>query len=84
MSRPGELMTGLQHLKRATGELQRQWAETRELWDDQTARLFERQHLESMLPALRLVIAATAEIDELYRHAIQECQDPQDDTLGIY
>lgn len=76
MSRPGELLSGMQRLKRATSDLQRQWTETRSQWNDQAAQEFEAKYLESMLPALRLVIAATSELDEAYRKAIAACQDP--------
>ena len=40
-----DLLTGAGHLQRATVELGRKWEETRESWQDETAREFERLHL---------------------------------------
>ncbi len=75
MNRPGNLIGGIQRLKRATAELQRQWHETRQQWNDQAAKDFEATHLEPLLPTLRRVMSATGELDEMYRKAIQACQD---------
>jgi hypothetical protein len=75
MGRPGQLQDGMQRLKKATAELQRHWAETRLAWDDQSARNFEAEHLEPLLPTLRLVLSATGELDDFFRKAVAECQD---------
>jgi hypothetical protein len=75
MNRPGDLLSGMQRLKRATAELQRRWTETRQDWNDQTARDFEAECLEPLLPTLRLVLAATSELDEVYRKAVASCRD---------
>ncbi len=84
MERPGNLLSGLQRLKRATRDLQACWEETRETWDDQAARDFQQQHLEPILPALRLVMAATSELDDIFRRAIRDCDDdsPEQGQLG--
>lgn len=74
-SRPGELHDGINRLKRATAELQRRWALTRETWNDQTAKTFEEDYLESMLPTLRLVVSATDELNDFFRKAVAQCQD---------
>jgi hypothetical protein len=75
MNRPGDLLAGIQRLKRATSELQRQWSEAREAWRDRTADEFEEQFLQPLLPTLRLVLSATSELDEVYRGAIAACED---------
>lgn len=74
MDRPGELASSLQRLKRATRDLQEQWAVTKRSWTDQTARDFEAQHLEPILPQLRLVLAASAELEELFRQVRQDLE----------
>ena len=79
MGRPGDLLGGIQRLKRATAELQRKWGETRQDWNDQAARAFEAEYLEPLLPTLRLVLSSTEELGENYRKAIAACQD-QDRT----
>ncbi|MCA9151472.1 MAG: hypothetical protein KDA92_19300 [Planctomycetales bacterium] len=83
MSRPGHLHIGVQQLQHATRELQRMWAETRRQWNDQTARDFEAKHLESMLPALRLILAATSETEEQYRQAVHDSEDPDRPTTVL-
>ena len=75
MNRPGELHDGIYRLKRATAELQRHWVETRQDWDDSMARSFETEHLERMLPTLRLVVSATDELSDFFRKAVMQCQD---------
>jgi hypothetical protein len=75
MTRQGDLIAGVQRLKRATAQLQLRWAEARETWNDQTARDFEAAHLEPLLPTLRLVLSATSDLDEAYRKAIAACRD---------
>jgi hypothetical protein len=75
MNRPGDLIDGAQRLKRATAQLQLQWSEARQAWNDQTARDFEAEYLEALLPTLRLVLSATSELDEVYRKAVATCRD---------
>lgn len=74
MDRPGELASSLQRLKRATRDLQDHWAAAKRSWRDQTARDFESQYLEPILPQLRLVLAASAELEELFRQVRQELE----------
>ena len=83
MSRPGNLQNGVQQLKHATRELQRHWDEAKREWNDQTARDFEAKHLETMLPALRLVLSATSETEEIYRQAIHDVEDPDRPTFVL-
>jgi hypothetical protein len=82
MNRPGDLIGGIQRLKRATAELQRQWDVTRGQWQDQAARDFEAQYLETLMPTLRLVWSATGELEEQFRKAIQACQDRERTEMG--
>jgi hypothetical protein len=76
MNRPGQLAPSIVRLQRAARALQEQWAETRNQWDDQAARDFEARHLEPILPMLRRVAAATAEIEALFHRAADECSEP--------
>lgn len=74
MSRPGELSSSLQRLKRATSKLQDQWSETKVGWNDETARQFESQYLEPILPELRLLLAASAELEDMFCQMKQELE----------
>lgn len=74
MDRPGELGSSLQRLKRATRDLQDQWTVAKQSWRDQTAQDFEAQYLEPIMPQLRLVMAASAELEDLFRHVRQELE----------
>jgi len=82
MSSPKIVIDGPQRLKRATRDLQEAWAKTKEHWNDQTARDFEAQHLETILPTIRYVLGETNEHNELFRKAIETCRDDKfDDHL---
>ena len=75
MNRPGDLLGATQRLKRATRELQHQWDSTKMEWNDAATRQFETKYLEPILPTLRLFLAATSELEDIYRQAINECRD---------
>ena len=82
MNRPGDLLGPAGRLKRATAELQHHWVQTQEHWNDASAREFESNYLAPLLPALRLVLSATSELDEIYRKAVAACHDEQDDITA--
>lgn len=71
---PGDLASTALQLQRATRALQEAWAETRLEWHDSTAADFERIYLEPLLPQLRLVLAAVAEMDELFHQATRDLE----------
>ena len=75
MDRPGEILDGIQRLKRATSELQRHWTDTCQQWDDSSARRFESEHLEAMMPTLRLVLSTTGELNDYFRKVVAQCED---------
>ena len=75
MSRHGQLINGAQRLKVATRELRQKWETTRQEWNDATADEFEERHLAPILPTLRVVLAATSELEELYQKVIREFRD---------
>jgi hypothetical protein len=77
MERPGELISGMQRLKRATRDLQTAWTETQAVWNDAASRDFQQRYLDPILPTLRRVLAATSEMDDTYRRAIAECTDDE-------
>lgn len=71
---PADLASSALQLQRATRALQEAWAETRLEWSDATAADFERIYLEPLLPQLRLVLAAVAEMDELFHQAHRDLE----------
>ena len=82
MDRPGELNSGMQQLKRATRDFQLAWSELQKQWDDATAGEFQHRHLDPLLPTLRLVLAASTEVEELFRRVVRECRDPGNEDAG--
>ena len=74
MTRHADLSSPLQRLKRATRELQESWTEVKQDWNDQTARDFEDQYLEPILPQLRLLLAASADFEETLRQVQRELE----------
>lgn len=77
MNRPGDLLSGVARLKHATRDFQWAWNDVQTQWNDAAMRDFQRRHLDPILPTLRLVMAATSELNDLYERALQECADPQ-------
>lgn len=72
-----DLTSGVGRLKQATKMLREQWLLTREVWTDETARKFEEQYLQPLLPQMQLTLAAVNRFVEVMEKAEKECGDEE-------
>ena len=70
-----DLHTGVIRLTRASRDLRNQWLETKEHWNDQNCREFERNHLEPLSPEITRTLAAVQRLSEVLEQAERECSD---------
>ena len=70
-----DLSSSIGRMQRATKELNDQWQETKQYWNDQTAAEFEAKYLASIIPHLRLLAAELSELRETYSKAEKDCRD---------
>jgi hypothetical protein len=72
-----DLASGVGRMKQATKILREQWLLTREVWTDETARKFEEQYLQPLLPQMQLTLAAVNRFAEVMEKAEKECGDEE-------
>ena len=72
-----DLTSGVGRMKQATKILREQWLLTREVWTDETARKFEEQFLQPLLPQMQLTLAAVNRFAEVMEKAEKECGDEE-------
>jgi hypothetical protein len=72
-----DLTSGVGRMKQATKILREQWLLTREVWADETARKFEEQYLQPLLPQMQLTLAAVNRFAEVMEKAEKECGDEE-------
>ena len=76
-----DLRTTAGRLQKATVQLGRKWDETRESWQDETAREFERLYLSTLPTRIRLILSAASELNELLQKAERDCVDEQGEVV---
>ena len=72
-----DLTSGVGRMKQAMKILREQWLLTREVWTDETARKFEEQYLQPLLPQMQLTLAAVNRFAEVMEKAEKECGDEE-------
>lgn len=70
-----DLTTSVGRMKRAMKMLKEEWTIAREVWTDETARKFEEQYLQPLLPQMQLTLAAVSRFAEVMEQAEKECGD---------
>lgn len=75
-----DLDTGLGRLAQAASQLKERWLATREHWQDDAARQFEKTHLNQLPARLQLLVGATQRLAEVLRAAEQECSDRREES----
>jgi hypothetical protein len=73
-----DLQTGVIRLTRSTKNLREQWSATKEYWNDQNRRDFEKNHLDPIAPTVTLTLAAVQRLSELLEQAWRDCSDEHD------
>jgi hypothetical protein len=70
-----DLHSSITRLQKAARRMSQRWAETKEAWDDPVSREFEEKVVWSILPQVKLSIAAIHEMSEILDGARRECED---------
>ncbi len=72
-----DLSTGVGQLTQALADLKDRWSETKALWNDETARQFEKQYLASLPFHMQQVVGAAQRLAEVVEKAEHECGDEE-------
>jgi len=70
-----DLHTGIAKLIQATETLQETWAETKVYWHDDNSRHFEENHLEPIVPQVKLAVDAISRLADVLAQAQRECEE---------
>ncbi len=73
-----DLISGIGRLKRSSAQLKERWLTTRDHWDDQASRDFEKNFLQMLAPQLTLVMAALHQFHDVMQQASKDLEDPAD------
>ena len=69
-----DLATGAGRIRHALEHLEITWNEIANEWDDSVSRRFREQHLESMIPRLKLGLDAISRMDLLINEVERDCE----------
>ncbi len=69
-----DLSTGAGRIRHALEHLEIVWNETSAQWDDSVSKRFREQHLESMVPRLKLGLDAISRMDLLINEVERDCE----------
>lgn len=69
-----DLSNGAGRIRYALENLQTTWNEVSEKWDDAVSRRFQAQHLEPMLPGVKLALDAIARMSLLMDEVERDCE----------
>jgi hypothetical protein len=70
-----DLHTGVIRLTRAAKKLRDEWCDSKEQWNDQNRRDFERNHLDPIAPTITLALTAVQKLADVFEQARRECSD---------
>ena len=69
-----DLSTGAGRIRHALEHLEIVWSEISDQWDDSVSKRFREQHLESMIPRLKLSLDAISRMDLLINEVERDCE----------
>ena len=69
-----DLATGAGRIRHALENLETVWHEISDQWDDSVSRRFREQHLESMIPQLKLGLDAISRMSLLINEVERDCE----------
>jgi hypothetical protein len=69
-----DLSTGAGRIRHALEHLDTVWSEISHQWDDAVSRRFREEHLESMIPRLKLGLDAISRMDLLMNEVERDCE----------
>lgn len=68
-----DLATGAGRIRHSLENLETVWNEISDQWDDSVSRRFREQHLESMIPRLKLGLDAISRMSLLIDEVERDC-----------
>lgn len=69
-----DLATGAGRIRHALESLETVWNEISSEWDDSVSRRFREQHLESMIPRIKLGLDAISRMNLLIDEVERDCE----------
>jgi len=69
-----DLSTGAARIRHALENLEIAWGETADQWNDAVSRRFSEEHLEPIVPRLKLALDAISRMDLLINEVERDCQ----------
>lgn len=74
--RPSDLHTGAASIRDAMKDLQQAWQDAQEHWHDGVSRAFEQNHLEPMVPVVKLSLDSMQRMLHLTEEMARACGEP--------
>jgi hypothetical protein len=68
-----DLATGAGRIRHALDHLESVWNENAEQWNDSVSRRFREEHLETMIPRLKLALDAISRMNLLIDEVERDC-----------
>ena len=69
-----DLATGAGRIRHALENLEVVWNEISDQWDDSVSQRFRQQHLETMIPRLKLGLDAISRMNLLINEVERDCE----------
>jgi hypothetical protein len=69
-----DLATGAARIRHALENVEIVWSESAQTWNDAVSRRFREQHLEPMIPRLKLALDAMARMGLLMDEVERDCE----------
>jgi hypothetical protein len=69
-----DLATGAARIRHALENVETVWGENSQAWNDAVSRRFREQHLDPMIPRLKLALDAIARMDLLMAEVERDCE----------
>jgi hypothetical protein len=69
-----DLATGAARIRHALENVETVWSENSPAWNDAVSRRFREQHLDPMIPRLKLALDAIARMDLLMAEVERDCE----------
>jgi hypothetical protein len=69
-----DLATGAARIRHALENMEVVWSENSQAWNDAVSLRFREQHLDPMIPRLKLALDAIARMDLLMNEVERDCE----------
>jgi hypothetical protein len=69
-----DLITGISRIYDALEKLQIVWQESSESWNDSVSRRFQEEHLDPMIPDVKLAMESVSRMNSLMEEVQRDCE----------